>query len=213
MQSDSPESDPRLQRTNPGPKVTTGFVDPCIVYLEATLPGEIPVLYTCWAHSSHEIRKGGFKTHLNLTDVVTIKWRPVKTKSGWKQLRGKAMWSFGISRHKSLLVASRDRATFVRCSEMRVFADESGNPLTFDGAIRFIDSNVVASLERSTDNLGSANELARKLLNWAPVDWPSISDALASLEPSQTTKLKTSKRKSLIQRFVSSVFKKQPVSA
>jgi hypothetical protein len=36
MQSDTPKGEPQLQSLNPLPEVATGYVDPCIVYLETT---------------------------------------------------------------------------------------------------------------------------------------------------------------------------------
>jgi hypothetical protein len=213
MQSDTPQSDPRLQRTNPGPKVAAGYIDPCIVYLETTLPGEIPVLYICWAQSSVNLQKPGGKSLLRLDGVVVQKWRPIKSSYGWLMHGKKPAWNFVTYRDESLLLTSQGSTFSVQTSERLLFVNDDTSPLIFQGSIRFIDQKTEASLRKLLGNLNALDILARKILECAQVDWQSISDALASLNRMKVPKARN--RKSLFRRLISSVFRKKqkPVAA
>lgn len=211
MQSDSPESDPKLQRVNPGPKIATGYVDPCIVYLEATEKGEIPVLFAWWARSSSEIREMGATTHIKLDKVTVLKCKPIPSIRGWIMQDGNTQWNF--TRHDIT-------------GEMHLTQDDSGwrlkgvpfvgNAYGFQGSLKFIDAESDAYLHKLNTSGSSRSSFlyAEKVLSLAPVKWPSLVNAMASfkLRPISPRPVPA---QSLFRRLISSVFKKnqKPVTA
>jgi hypothetical protein len=219
MPSDFPKGDPRLQKVNPGPRVAIGQVDSCIVYLETTLPGEIPLLAACWASSSQEIRTVGSPSTLELTNVVIIGCR------GRRTFSGKFGWNFISGREQHLVLKYHDTG----CPSIVGFplwsSLEQTHRLNFQWAIRFIDHETNASL-RTTEASGKVHALAKHILKCPGPDWVSITDALAYLaylEPALThlkpekTKpakipAKSVRSKSLLRRFISSVFKKKQMT-
>jgi hypothetical protein len=229
MQSDPPQGDPRLQRIYPGPQVTTGYVDPCIVYLETTLPGEIPLLVACWASSSHEIKNVGSKTYWALKNVVVLECR--FDRPSYKLAPG---WTFSIHREESLVLRHGipDRK-FVRSSSYFSGWFEFAPVPVFQWAIRFLDRETDSALRNNAgirEILGTNNPyknvprsglrqafrenqaykklITFKLLQQSKLDWPSIAEVLAFLEPVPLPLRE--RHPSLIHRLISSVFKKKP---
>jgi len=184
MQSDSPESDPRLQKTNPGPKVTTGFVDPCIVYLEATLPGEIPVLFACWARSSSEIRDKDGTTHLKLGQVTIVKGTPVRSLQGWVMEDGKTDWNFDISQFiRELHFVRNDSGWVLKGVPDHVYF-QFELLYGYQGFLKFIDAGTDLRLKHlSNHRQKSMTALVKIILKHGPAEWPTLANARASFKP------------------------------
>lgn len=200
MQSDTPQGDPQLQRTNPGPKIATGYVDPCIVYLETTAPGEIPLLGIGWATSSREVRDTGGGLHWELSDVGLVKG--IYEKPSHFQ---KTKWNFSIRNADHLILKHvRDNALsidhpFFTCRF------KSSDVLIPQWKFRFLSPQVAASLQKTLSEGSSHPDwIARILLEQLKLDWPSIADALASLQPLKPRPF----RPSFARRLISSLFKK-----
>jgi hypothetical protein len=94
--------------------------------------------------------------------------------------------------------ATDRQSTFEFLSKLFSFCISAFNPL--------LDQETDVSL-RKLLNRDSINEgpLAKKLLECAQVDWPSIIDARASFEPEKTRY----RRPSLVRRIISSVLKRK----
>jgi hypothetical protein len=205
MTSDTPQGDPRLQRTSPGPQVATGYVDPCIVYLETTLPGEIPLVVACWGKSSQEIREPDGKLHWELENVLVVK---CLYRHGY--FNGKLGWRF-TTHHKDRVILKNLAAT----DRTIVFSDYTGifediPPAIFQRAIRFLDRETDALLRKKLPGqLNNPNALACELLQQSKLDWPSISGALASFALSAPRP----RRPSVLRSLIASVFAKKPKPA
>jgi hypothetical protein len=203
MQSDPPQGDPRLQRINPEPTVATGYVDPCIVYLETTAPGEVPLLGIGWASSSQVIRKSDGRSHLELRDVRMVKGLYEKPLS----LRN-AKWSFS-TRDADHLILNHEKNDALSIEHSFFTCRFKGSSVLIpQWKIRYLTPEFAASLRRILLTEGSShpNWVAQVLLEQAKLDWPSIAEALASLKP----KVPTRRRRSLVRRLFSSIFKKKP---
>lgn len=211
MTSDTPQGDPRLQRTSPGPQVAAGYVDPCIVYLETTLPGEIPLVVACWARSSREIRNPGQGVQMELQDVVAFhgEWRrhPV----------GKHHWLVTTRKVGSLTLKHGTKNRAANSSYLSPF--QSDPPPVCQWAVRYLDPKTDASLRSQFGQLtnlrwlkplqihaelSKRKALSKRVFELSRLDWPSIAEIIATLEPPRRTK-----RPSLVYRLVSAVFRKK----
>jgi len=209
MQSDTPQGDPRLQRTNPSPNVATGYVDPCIVFLETTAPGEIPLLGIGWATSSREVREANGTSHWELNDVGLVKGLCEKSsrlqKARWKFLIRNA--DHFILKHDGKDAQSIDHPFFT-CRF------KSSSVLIRQWKFQFLSPQEFDSLQKMlTDKSSHPDSIARIFLEQSRLDWPSVADALASLQPVKPLPYRPP---SLVRRLLSSVFKKKkpkPVTA
>jgi len=205
MQSDSHESDPRLQRVNPGSKITTGFVDPCLVYLETTLPGETPFLIALRAESTHEILHADGTTHLELNNLVLFKWASFKV--FWLPTPYEAANAVLHSHGTAFSIEISSFKPFPGNSNRNILPISSGKIL-FTGSIQYLDQTTYISLGNPNPlDVRSQLVFARKLLENAQVDWQSISDALTGLKRMETSRNRM--RKPLLRRLISSLFKKK----
>jgi hypothetical protein len=222
MQSDTPQGDPRLQRIYPGPEIATGFIDPCIVYLETTLAGEIPLLAACWAGSSREICEPGSRPYLELQDVVVIQ------NQSDKRIGSESLWKFDIRLAKTVLVSRTDRGrgTALCPYVTENFAIHQMSP--FRCVVRQLDRQTHDSLRRIMWNPSrNSVSIVQAILESATVEWFSIANALASPKalaatvPIETVAIERARNPqsdwipdSLIRRLLSSIFKKpQPAHA
>jgi hypothetical protein len=210
MQGDSPESNPKMQKSNPGSLIGTGYANPCLVFLEATLSGEIPVLYTCWGASSREARKPGCRMFLTLEQVILFKWLPSKD-YGWRLASATASWNYLVSSPRQLRLA---------CDANRFLAHMSGGqPLLppkalstgFQGAIQYLDFQTHETLLSLYSKRNGHDLVARRILQDASVDWQSIFEAKASLDRAMTKRIRS--RRSVVKRLISSVFGNKPAFA
>lgn len=216
MPNELPQGQPRKQKADPGSKVATGHVDPCAVYLETTLPGEIPVLITCWAGSSFQVRSTSGKTHLALHDVITHVWHPFKVSGSF--LNSPWKWTYNRSRDNERLLLDCSGKFFKVWNRRGTPALHSllkGNPLT--GAIQYLEQDIDASLRLGSGKNTSfhQDQLAAQILDLAPVSWQSIVDIKAGLA-SQTPARKDRPdigRPTLVRRLVESILKRKPVAA
>ena len=208
MQSDLPQGDPRLQRINPGPEVATGYVDPCIVYLETTIPREIPVLAALFAPSSREVRGTDGQMSLFLDEVVMVHWIP--TKNFWLPIPSFALRCSIIFQGKRLII---DEGKFVNMPGYSTegFAKLIDKKTAFAGAVKALSQEEARSfigLLPLPDDAWTHIVFAKKALGYSNLDSPSVTDALRFMKRANRTK--TSKRPSLVRRLISSVFKKKP---
>jgi hypothetical protein len=205
MQSDTPQGDPRLQRTNPGPKVATGYVDPCIVYLETTAPGEIPLLGIGWATSSREVRDAGGGLHWELNDVGLVKGLYEKPSRFQK-----AKWNFSI-RNTDHFILKHGRGNALSIDHPFFSGRfKSSNVLIPQWKFQFLSPQTVDSLQKIlTERSSHPDSIARILLEQSKLDWTSVADALASLQPLKPLP----RRPSFVLRLISSVFKKKKQKA
>jgi hypothetical protein len=218
MQSDPPQGDPRLQRIDPGAPVATGYVDPCIVFLETTLPGEIPLLAACWASSSREIRDPDGKTHWELKHVVVLECRYDRL-SFKRDLR----WTFAMQKEECLILRHGvPDKKFLGSSYFSTHSEFAPPPI-FQWTIRFLDQVSDAELRKNASirkllatnhpydhvpmqavakahkiRQAQIKSLGQKLFRKSKLDWPSIAEILASLEPRQVS----SNRPSLVRRLI-----------
>jgi hypothetical protein len=211
MQSDTPtpQGDPRLQRINPGPKIATGYVDPCIVYLETTLPGasEAPLLIAALAQSSKEIRPIGGDSFLEMDEVVLFEWDPGV----------KGLWLFTPYVGIKGRLASRGNHFSFTADFLKPFPGYSKksflsqNKITrFAGKVKYlseVEMQFFTNLFPVPFEVKSQVVFAKKLLEESQLDWPSIAEALTIT--SRMNQPGARKRKSLFRRLVSSVFKKK----
>ncbi len=180
--------------------MTTGFVDPCIVFLETTLAGEIPLVAACWARSSREVREPGKQVRLELTDVLVFEGRRFRT--GWSTARRRA---------KSLTLKHGLADAIPGCSYFSFH--QTSPPPVFQWAVRYLDRETDATLKKQSNISLSPNSrlssMTKQVFELAQLDWPSIAELIASeekLEHRRTRKPKPS----LLRRLISSVFKKKP---
>jgi hypothetical protein len=186
MQSDSSEADPRLKREHTGPTIATGIVDPCLIYLEATLHGEIPLLGICWASSAQQVRDSGKDTYLNLGDIIVLRGSYTRTARGVLICDGKPVWNFTLRREKSLTLQSKGRSFHVHTSDGIPFlapltATKKSQHYAFRGEIHFLDQVTHTSFQKLWLEPTARNTLATNMLSYAGVAWPSVSDALMAL--------------------------------
>ena len=215
MQSDSPESNPRLQRTKPGPVVATGFVDPCIFYLEATLPNEVPVLFACWARSLSETRKVDGTIHLNLSQVSVVKGTPIRGLRGWTMENGKTDWDFAVSQFFQKLLLIHDDSGWTLRSDIDLSCFQFDPAYGSQSSVKFIDAKTDYRLEKlSTGGLRSLPDLTKTILKHGPSEWPTLANALASFRLTRTP-AKRAPDRSIIRRLISAMFfrKSKPVAA
>jgi hypothetical protein len=209
MQNDSPESDPRLQKTITGPFVATGFVDPCLVYLETTLPGDVSVLYACLALSSSEVKNPGCQSHLKLDDVAILKWRTKRIRSGLRPKKKRLEVKVSLSQKNDLLLLSNGEKFIPKISSGKPLMGNEGESATFQGSIRFIDSTTAEAFQKLWSNSAQWDIFAEKILKQADVAWPSIADALASLKRKPLRAKPVPFRRKL-GHLIYSMFKKKP---
>lgn len=210
MQSDPPQGDPRLQPTHPGQNIATGYVDPCIVFLETSLPGEIPFVTACWAASSHETREPGQPLRLELENVTLFKC------TSYRRTWGTHGWFVSVATVESLTLKHGTDDRLPGCS---YFSNLSTNPLpVFQWAIRPLDRETDAALRKEFFSISSSkwrhSPVIKKVFLLGRLDWPSIEEIIASVER-QGTRRTAPRRPSLVGRLLSSVFKKrkQPAHA
>jgi hypothetical protein len=180
MQKGIPQGQPQRQPINSGPKIAVAHVDPCIVYLEATESDEVPVLFACWARSSREISEVGAEPYLKLNHVLVLKGSPVRGRGGWSMQDGETHWHFSVYDQKELLIKS-DGA---RAQKGFPFYNhfESKPARGFQGEIKFIDQETDLSLKKLIVGKSRINHaFVKRILEIAPVEWPSLRNALAFL--------------------------------
>lgn len=206
MQDDTPQGDPRLQPIQPGPEVATGYVDPCIVYLETSLPGEIPLVAACWARSSREIREPGKSVRLELSDTIVFEYR--RHRFGWLAVTKRA---------KSLTLKHGLTDRLPACS---FFHHRPGAlPPVFQWAVRYINAETDTSLRRQFQACYSPNSrkeaVARRIFELSRLDWPSIAEILEVKGKPQRIKHSKQGHPTLMRRLISSLFKKKskPIAA
>jgi hypothetical protein len=210
MQSDTPQGDPRLQRTNPVPKIATGFVDPCIVYLETTLPGEIPLVAACWAASSHEVREPGKPVRLELENVTVFRC------NSYRRINGKSGWLVTTRVEDSLTLKHGTGDRLPGCSYFSALG--TNPPPVFQWSIRPLDQETDASLRKDFASISSSkwrqSPVTKRVFELAKLDWPSIDEIIASIEK-QEARRPVPRGPSFVSRLLSSVFKKKqkPVTA
>jgi len=208
MQSDTPQGDPRLKRTNPGPKVATGYVDPCIVYLETTAPGEIPLLGIGWASSSREVKETADGSYWELTDVGLVKGIYEKRANSQE-----SKWHFSIRNTDQLILKHESGDKLSIDQPFFTCRFKSSNVLIRQWKIQFLSPQTLDSLQKIlTEKSNHPDSIARILLERSKLDWPSIAEALLSLQPIKPRPY----RPSFVRRLISSVFKKKkrkPVAA
>jgi len=204
MQSDPPQGEPRLQRTNPGPEIAAGYVDPCIVYLETTLPGEIPLVAACWAAASREVREPGKPVRLELENVTVFRC------NSYRRISGKSDWLITIRSEESLTLKHGTDDHLPGCSYFSALG--TNPPPVFQWAIRPLDQKTNASLRKEFSSISSSkwrqSPVIKRVFQLAKLDWPSIDEIIASIE-NQHTRRAATHGPSLISRLVS-VFKKKP---
>jgi len=202
MQSDPPQGDPRLQPTDPGPRVAAGYVDPCIVYFETTAPGEIPLLGIGWATSSREVREANGTSHWELSDVGLVKCLCEK-----RSRLQKAKWKFLIRNADQFILKHSGSNALSIDHPFFTCRFDSSNVLIQQWKFQFLSPQVFDSLQKKlTDKSSSPNSIAKIFLEQSKLDWPSIADALASLQPLKPVR----SRPSFFRRLLSSLFKKKP---
>ncbi len=204
MQSDPPQGDPRLQRINPGPEIATGFVDPCLVYLETTAPEEVPLLGIGWATSSREVRAADGSSHLKLSDVGLVKGHYAKP------FRYQvARWNFSTRNADELVLKHEKNGALSIDHAFFTCRFKGSKVLIPQWKIQYLTPEMVTSLRRIllTEGSEDPNWIAQILLERSHLEWPSVIEALDALKP----KAKHSRRRpSLVRRLISSVFKKKP---
>jgi hypothetical protein len=209
MQGDSPEADPRLEKANFGPKVATGFVDPCLVFLETTLPGEVPLLLALFAYSSKEARPDGGGTRLEFSECVVFKWTGYH-KGGWLPMSYSALDCILQSHGTDFLFDTRFSRIHPSNSD-RDLLPPSAEKLIFTGAIKFLDEKECESLLSFIPvpfDIKSQVILAEMILERAEVEWQSIADALTLLKQMKAN-MDRPRRKSIVRRVLSFLFKKK----
>jgi hypothetical protein len=185
-----PESqpDPRRENARRSPRVTVGHIDPCLLFLEATEPGEIPVLFLAWARSSVETRGLDGTTYLKLGEITILTGRPVRGSLGWNMEDGQTPWSFlGCPSVAEATLAHRPGTGWSLQGLPLGLGDQSDRPLHgFQGSLKFIDDKTDFRLraldQMSLDRPRVNPDLTRALLAQGP-DWPSLINALASIKP------------------------------
>ena len=207
MQSGTPQGDPRLQKTNLGPEIAIGCMDPCIISMETTLPGEIPMLVHLWAASCREVRPPGGLPSWELTDVVILKcfYRE-------RHLLRILEWGFRIQREKSIIVAHPGTAASTRFSDFSSLFDHIPARI-YQWHIRYLDCATDRVLRQAaTWHPDRPERLAPILLTHSGVDWPSVTQAASAAAGANVAaagrRARTS-RQSVIRRLLSSVFKKK----
>jgi hypothetical protein len=189
MQSDTPQGDPRLQRTIPGPPGAVGIVDPCIVFLEATLPGEIPLLVTCVARSSQEFKLPGEKSRCELSGVLILQ------NNAFAANATRQLWRIHSRREKTVYLVTSASGKHAKCSYLSEGFADAPAP-AFRWSIRFLDPRTYQALLRFKD----MTCLARFIYLDSNLDWQSARDFIAAT--------RNRSRQPLIRRFLSSIFKK-----
>ena len=196
-----------MRRTNPGATVATGYVDPCIVYLETTAPGEVPLLGACWSASSREVRDAAGKSHWELKEVVLTRGVCLP---GIRSR--KARWIFTTQWSELLILKHDEKDALLTDSPFFVYRFASPIISVRQWSFRFLDRRIDSSMRETVAmRPGQSNMIAKMLLEQSKLKWPSISEGLASLQPPQPRP----RRPSFMRRFLSSVLgkKKQPVQA
>jgi hypothetical protein len=200
MQDATPQGEPRLQCPPSGPETTTGFVDPCIVFLETTLAGETPLVVACWARSSREVRDPGRHVRLELRNALVFESR-----------RHGSAWVTTRKREKSLTLKHGVGDATPGSSYFSTM--QSSPPPIFQWAIRYLDFETDAALRKQSNVSLSPNSrhpsMTKQIFNLAQLDWPSIAQIIAFEEKLERRRSKKP-QPSLLRRFISSVFKKKP---
>jgi hypothetical protein len=200
MKDVEPQGEPRLQDLHPGPVTTTGFVYPCIVFLEATLLGVSPLVAACWAGSSREVREPGKQVRLELTNVLVF-----------ESYRLGSAWVTTLRIQRSLIL-KHGLKDDMPCG-FYFSTTPSSSPPVCRWAVRYLDRETDAKLRKQWNVSLSPNSrrpsMVKQIFKLAQPDWPSIAKIIAyqnKLERRRSRKTQPS----LLRRFISSVFKKKP---
>jgi hypothetical protein len=206
MQDDTAQGDPRLQPIKPGPRVAAGYVDPCIVSVETTLPGEIPMLAQFWAASSREVHAPGTPLHWELTDVVIFK----SVLHRKKRATFNDDWRFTMHREPSTKLPSFQPRRTRLCDLSAVF--DHVPERIHQWHVRHLEASVESRLRQSlTRHAGEPDRFAPLLLRCTGVNWPSVRDAAdaACKRLARPAWARISRRRPSLARRVLSAFKKQ----
>jgi hypothetical protein len=202
MQSDTPKGDPRLQATSSGPKVATGYVDPCLVYLEAHRPDQRPLLMVCFAAVSREIAEPGKESRLELDDVLVLHCKPHRqsTTKGCnfvlveeKLLKLENGFLIGIPPECYSLPPKLTRAPISVLKK----------------SIHYLDQETATTLRKRFDSARSPNfplvDLAKRVVEFVKLDWQSVRQ-IVYIPEAESRPLQPS----LVRRLISSFLKKKP---
>jgi hypothetical protein len=209
MPGNPSEPDPFLQKSPFGPRIATGHVDPCILYLEATEAGEVPILFACWARSSREVREAGEITRLKLEDVVLLVGRPLKSLTGWCMQDGKTSWNFAVYRTRELQIRKDASGWYLKgLPDSRYFQSKSVGygAYGYQGSLKFLDRRDDHLLFKlRSHRCSKSRPFVQKILELAPVEWPSLVNALAFLQNAPKPQFQH-RRRSLLRQIISTVF-------
>jgi len=211
MPDNSSEPNPFLQKPSLGPRIATGYADPCILYLEATEAGEVPILFACWARSSREIREASETTRLKLEDVVLVVGRPLKSPTGWFMQDGETSWNFAVYRIKELQIRKDASGWYLKgLPDSRYFQSKSKSAgygaYGYQGSLKFLDRRDDHLLFKLRSHRSSKSRpFVQTILELAPVEWPSLVNALTFLQKVPKPQPQR-QRRSLLRQIISTVF-------
>jgi hypothetical protein len=210
MQGDSPESDPFLQRSVFGSRIATGHVEPCILYLEATEAGEVPLLFACWARVASEVRDVGDTIRLKLGDVIILVGKPLKSLQGWSMQDGKTSWNFASYSTKEIQLR-RDASGWALKGFPNLCYPQSSSAYGYQGSLKFLDKeNDSLLLKLRSSSSSTSRPFIQKVLELAPVEWPSLINARAFLQiVSEIAPKLQHRRQSFLHQIISTVFKQK----
>ena len=189
----SPQAEPRLEKIKAGQGVTTGFVDPCVVFLEAK-DQRFPTVIACWARSSRNHKKTGEPALLELHAPLFLAWYP---DAGQKpEPRGaagdEAPWLFRAVRFKLLEILGA-------APEVRLRAPKENSPVVAMGLatlrghrlhVKYLtakeDEVLQALLEDKQDS--PSHFLIDFILGLDRLDWPGLVQARRSLHQGKAWK-------------------------
>ena len=210
MQNGFPEPDPRLQKTNRAPEVATGFVDPCIFYLEATEPSRVPVIFICWARSSHEIRGSDGLFHLKLNEITLVKGNPLRGISGWNMRDGETRWRFSTVRSIREICLCKDNSGWTLKGAFGLDFFQFDSRHGCQSALKFIDRESDLRLQKLERNKNFSAKYAAVALRLGPTEWPTLANALASFKiTSKTPAPKRVRLRETLGRAIYSLFKRK----
>ncbi len=215
MQSDTPQGDPRLQRINPEPEIATGFVDPCIVYIETSFGG-LPLLIVCFAASSYENGEPGQPYRLELRDALVLRCEP--------NYDGSKGCHFVLTKAETLIMDSKYLSGLAPCRHSAFNALYWRQVAILRQSIRPIDRSTAANLKRRFESAHSPNfplpELAIEMVKFGKIRWRSVlelvyneNDESKNISTTSHSSTRRRRRPSLVRRLLSSVFKKKPQPA
>jgi len=205
----TPKGDPRLKRSPSGPKVTTDYVDPCIVFLESKLRDQTPFIAALLAHSSHETRDLPGRPYLELQEIVAVEWTPLK--GNWPPKQSILSKCRIVADGTHLLIDS-GKLRFVPCPLGQRYLSEFGSQKQFSGAIKFLSRAEMISLRSLLPRLHGDPLIpfGHACLALSNLDSPSISEALAWMKRREVPK--QGKKIGIFRRILSSLFSKKLAS-